>query len=405
MVSGSRRADLTLPATVLVADLLPWIADLLPTDSERPRDLATVTGARLRPDAALRQQDIHDGAVLWLVDPEAVDRPAVYEDAVRLVAGVSAASPRWPVAWTRPLTSGIAAACALAAAVALGVDGQHPAAAAAILAGVTVALASVWSWRGPSRGSALAGVVAMGYGAASGALLAPRSATFGMAAAGALVTGTAVLLWSAPAGGWLPSLVVAVGLVAAAGLAGAFRGSAVAVLLGLSVYAAEVLPALVVADTRAARDAVDPGAPDPGAGVVAREARTAMTRLTRGAVTCGLVVLLAAPVVVSDPLGLVLLLACGVAAATRAGRTNDRLLVAVDLVTGVGAVVIAVVGLIWQRRWTSELAGALVLASAVAALVGSGRAGRRLVAGLHGAALLVVGPLTALCGVLAWPGR
>ncbi|HYW23634.1 MAG TPA: type VII secretion integral membrane protein EccD [Terriglobales bacterium] len=222
VVGLSRRADVSLPSGVAVAELLPDLVGLLEDhsneDAPRRWALLRLGGDPLDDERGLEDQGVLDGAMLFLRDATAPPPPPVVEDIVESVAiAVEVRPGRWSAETAHGVLLGAAAAWGLgvaAAAAAAGPADQRAgwatagavglvlSACAARLAGralaaAVLALAALPCWAvagaaiaaGASAGDALgadgaaAGVAA---GAAAAWFVSPAAA--GPAAAGLLVT-------------------------------------------------------------------------------------------------------------------------------------------------------------------------------------------------------------------------
>jgi type VII secretion integral membrane protein EccD len=259
-VGPARRADLTLPADVPVAELLPQLVQLLngePRAASAPRRwlLTRIGGETLDPERSLDEHAVVDGAMVFLRDGSPPPPEPVIEDVVEATAiAVEVRAGRWSAGAAQALWLGAAGACLVGAAwagwetpawglgIALGLCGGVLASVAGML------LRAV---RQPLAGAvlAMAGLPLWAVGGASAAELAGHggAAVAGGAGAvvvGALAAGLAGRLAAAPAAA---ASVVAAPLAVVAGLgtalgAGAAEQAAVLAVAWLAI--ADQLPRL-----------------------------------------------------------------------------------------------------------------------------------------------------------------
>lgn len=131
-IVGRRRADLSLPATVPIVQLVPTLVQLVEGDASRAVYLARPTGERLAADRTLTQLEIADGDLLLLRGEEEMATPPVVDDWVEALGrATEAGRGRWTASTGRDV--------ALAAAAA-GIAGAGGWAALSNLTAVAIAL-------------------------------------------------------------------------------------------------------------------------------------------------------------------------------------------------------------------------------------------------------------------------
>src|SRR5439155_2036151 len=199
VVGRGRRADLTLPADVPVAELVPQLVQLLegePAAGSPPQrwSLLGVGGLEVGPDRSLGEQSIPDGAMLFLRDTTVPPPEPVIEDVVEAVAiEVEVRRGRWSADAARALWLAAATACMAGAAwvawltPARGLGVGMGLAGGLLAAGGGVLLRAV---RQPLPGTVLAltGLPLWGAGGAAAAVLAGgRPGALAGAAAGVVV--------------------------------------------------------------------------------------------------------------------------------------------------------------------------------------------------------------------------
>lgn len=367
VVAGSRRADLALPATVPVVELLPDLAAGLGVGSGEDRLLVTTAGRTLRHGAALADQDVPDGAVLALV-ADRPDHPApVHDDVVEAVAeAVERDRAPWRPAAARRTTGAASAALLGLGATALAVLGGPGAAvgagaAAGLLIAGALALARLWGEQDIAVGGTWAGA---GYAAVAGHALGPTEGLALVAAGGsALVVAGAALLGLPERRGLAAAPVLVAGALVLQGVvveaAGLGRPVAAALVLVLVVVAGGGFPALALACSGLAAPGPDdePGPVDPG-GVAdgVRRGHEVLLGLTLGS---GVVLVSAVPPVVTlGPAGTLLALTCCLLVALRARHHRDGLQALVGLGAGLaGAVTVAGAVLLLHPAWRPAVAG------------------------------------------------
>jgi ESX secretion system protein EccD len=262
VVGPASTADLSVPAGVPLAELLPDLARLVAGDPEEPPDgtgwgLSRLGEGPLGLDASLAAAGVREGDTLYL-RPRTGTRPAVVVDLADAVAdAVDVRGGMW-TADVRRVTLTLAAAAALmlataVAAVELSLEARAGIAlGVALLAGLGAVIAFERTAATASTLLALSGLMPWGVaGGSAGALLDPGSSgavTAGAAtgvAVGAATAALAVPTARGPAAAAALAVVPA-GIVAAAGSAlGASPGQMAAVLAVWGVCLAAQLPVVV----------------------------------------------------------------------------------------------------------------------------------------------------------------
>ncbi len=249
VVGPARRADLTLPADVAVAELIPDLVQILDGDQQAdaaPRrwSLLRVGGGALDLERSLAAQTVLDGAMVFLRDTSTPPQPPVVEDIVESVAiAVDVRPGRWTASAARVLWTAVAAACAAAAAwECQGAPDGVPRAALALGAALLLLVAAgavLRTARQPVPGAALALAAlplwAVGGAAASTALDLGGTAALAGAAAAVVVGALAACLAAPPA------------VAPAAGVAALALPVAVAVAAGAALQAGVTQEAAVLA--------------------------------------------------------------------------------------------------------------------------------------------------------------
>jgi len=388
VVGPARRADLTLPADVAVAELIPELVQLL--DGDQPADAAPrrwallrVGGGELDPEASLGSQAVLDGAMLFLRNASAPPQPPVVEDIVEAVAiAVEVRPGRWTAAGVTVLWTGLAAAAVGAAAwTALGTPDAAVRAGLALGAVLLLVMAAgLVRAAGQAVAAAALGLAALPLWAVGGAALgalaglgpAPQLAA---AAAALLVGGLAAALAAPPAaapGAAVALAALPLAVVVAAGAAlGASAVQSAAVLAVVALAVGDQLPR--VATLLAGLSAADRGGAgtDPALRARVDRAHRALAWLLAGmalTLTGALVVL-----ALSDlPLAWAL---CGTAALAAALRTRRFHFAAevlpLALAALAGPLAVEVVAARWLRdqgAGGAAAAVALLLATAAVAL-------------------------------------
>jgi len=430
VTAGERRADLGLPGTVALAEIVPGLARTLGV-----LDAGLVhAGYRLvRPDGraldtarSMVAQGVADGEVLSLEVGALAPEPRVYDDLVEAVADAVEERYRPWTARDTALGAGWAAVAlvAVAAALLLGASGGRTLAAAVAGVGALLVLGAgavvTRVDREPATGQLL--VPAAGLLAGVGGLLAaPAPVSWGWPAAaggGALLLagllGTAALterreLAIGPA--VLGLVVLAVGLVVA--LSGAEPGRVLAVAVAVVLTASIGVPWLALSATplrvvTPRSDAEVLATPPPIEPEAVGRALDGGHRL-QVAVRCalGTFTLAAVPAVVGTGFwGMALLLAgfTGVLLATRAAYARTDVLVVVALaLLGLAVTLVAAAAAhpLWRGAMTAAVAASVVVVVAVGLLAPRARVGlARLGDGLEVIVLALLLPLGALAAGL-----
>jgi hypothetical protein len=178
IVVGERRADLAVPGTIPVAQLLPEFASAVgaldPYTVHEGFRLVGPDGRPLAPAGGLTLQGVHDGCVLGLEPNAGTTTPPVYDDPVEAVAViVEAQSHPWDPAAAR--RTALASAALLLGAGALGLmrsTGGPVVAVGAVLATLLVCGAAVLArvQREPEA-AVVTALLAVPYAAVAGAAL------------------------------------------------------------------------------------------------------------------------------------------------------------------------------------------------------------------------------------------
>jgi type VII secretion integral membrane protein EccD len=123
----AKRADMTVPATVTVGELLPLLLSHVVDEADRgqPWVLQRLGGEPLDPDATAEMLDLRDGETLYLRPGQHAMPAMEFDDLAAGVATVlSGRSDRWQPAFTRRLL--LSLACLALTAFTLGVMGVQP---------------------------------------------------------------------------------------------------------------------------------------------------------------------------------------------------------------------------------------------------------------------------------------
>jgi type VII secretion integral membrane protein EccD len=264
VVSPRRRVDLTLPADLACAELLPEVVRLSGESDQGPPPLHWRLGRLgeppLRPERTLAQSGVYDGDLLYLRAAGQPADPAVVEDLVETIAeAVDTRGGQWRAGtWHR--FAMVAAGTLIAAAAALaGAGGRGRAELAGVAAGAAVGLSVAALGLGrrlgqPVAAAALA-LAALPWWALAAGVLAGRPgmdpAVPVVAAAGGLLAGALAAAATVPAATG-PGLAVALPAAslalcgAAVAAAGATPVEAAAVLAVGLVPAVTALPRLAI---------------------------------------------------------------------------------------------------------------------------------------------------------------
>lgn len=391
VVSGERRADLALPGSLPVVELLPELARAVGVlDAQTAYagySLLTSDGRRLSGDTGLTFQGVEDGGVLTVAAGVDEEPPRVYDDIVEAMADAVENDMRpWePAAGRRTALSSAALLLGLGAlALALQrpdvVAGAAAGVAAVVLLAAALVLARVQREPEAAVTLAWAGVV---YAVVCGLAVAPAGplleAPTALAGAGAVFAGLVGAVGLVERRTMLvPAIAVGAVFAAASGVltVSSFSAGAVfTVALVIAVLAGSALPwfALGATPTRvdqAHSDAditADPSEVHPAQ--VRRDARVGHEILLAVTATVGLLVVLVSPLAVGRGVtgALVVVCACVVLMLrTRQYRVGTE--VAAGLGCGVAGLVALAISIIVERP-TWHVALALVLAVTGAVLL------------------------------------
>lgn len=390
VMSRGRRADLAVPGSVPVADLLPELAGAVgaldPYLVHAGYRLVLSDGTVLLPSSGLIAQGVEDGAVLTVEAGAESTPPRVYDDVVEAVADAVEAQTRpWDAGASRRTALVAAALLLLVAAAALGAQRDSGVLVAIAAGGLAVLLlagcAVLARGQGEAEAAATLAWLAVPFAAVAGFAALPdeRLLRLPLAVAGVSMlvvgaVGTALLRERRPA--LLPALVVGAA-AAATGLTLGFSdleaAPVVAVVLTVTVLLSSALPAVALSVTavrapapRSDGDLLTEGPPVDGT-AVARSVRTSREISLALSVATGLLVTLSAPLTVRLGLAGTLLGVCAcfvVLARTR--RLRSRVEVATGMVAALaGLVAISVAASLTQPQWRGALTGVLVATAAL----------------------------------------
>lgn len=391
VVGGGRRADLVLPATLPVAELLPelcrTVGVLDPATAYAGYELHTSDGRRLSGDAGLTLQGVEDGAVLSIVVGADQKPPRVYDDIVEAMAdAVESDLEPWDPASGRRTALTAGALLLGLGGLALGLQRPDPVAGAAAGVGAVLLLAAalvlarvrgehtaalVLAWTSAFY-AAVCGLTVLDEGpvlelplsaAGGGALLVGALAFFGLVERRALM---------------IPAAVVGAVLAAGSGLAQAVDldpADVYTVALVVVVLAGSALPWFALGSTGTSVEqahshadlTAEPGEIDPEA--VRAGVKMGHEVLLAVTATVGILLVLVSPLAVGLGLtGALVVVMSSVVLLLRTRQYRVGSEVAVGMVCGVaGMVATAAAALLLQPAWHVGLA--LVLAAAAAALL------------------------------------
>ncbi len=391
VVGGGRRADLVLPATLPVAELLPelcrTVGVLDPATAYAGYELHAAGGRRLSGEAGLTLQGIEDGAVLSVVVGADQRPPRVYDDIVEAMAdAVEGDLQPWDPASGRRTALSAGALLLGLGGLALALQRPDPVAGAAAGVGSLLLLAAaltlarvraehtaalVLAWTSVFY-AAIAGLAVVDSGpvlelplaaAGGGALLVGLISFFGLVERRPLM---------------LPATVVGAVLAAGSGLADATDlapANVYVVALVVVVLTGSALPWFALGSTGTnveqahshADLTAEPADIDPDA--VRAGARMGHEVLLAVTATVGILLVLVSPLAVGlDVTGALVVVMSSVALMLRTRQYRVGSEVAVGLVCGVaGLVATAAAALLLQPSWHVGLA--LVLAAAAAVLL------------------------------------
>ncbi len=389
VVGGGRRADLVLPATLPVAELLPelcrTVGVLDPATAYAGYELHTSDGRRLSGDAGLTLQGVEDGAVLSVVVGADQRPPRVYDDIVEAMAdAVEGDLQPWDPASGRRTALSAGALLLGLGGLALALQRPDPVAGAAAGVGALLLLAAaltlarvraehtaalVLAWTSAFY-AGIAGLTVVDSGpvlelplaaAGGGASLVGVVGFFGLAERRALM---------------LPAAVVGAVLAAGSGLAQATDlepASIYVVALVVVVLAGSALPWFALGSTGTnveqahnhADLTAEPADIDPDA--VRAGARMGHEVLLAVTATVGILLVLVSPLAVGlGVTGALVVVMSSVALMLRTRQYRVGSEVAVGLVCGVaGLAATAAAALVLQPSWHVGLALVLAVAAAV----------------------------------------
>lgn len=229
LVGSRRRVDVTLPAEISVAQLLPDVLDLLGESTNgvvAEWGLSRVGGRLLDPELSLADQGIEEGTMLFLHDRTAAPPAPVIEDFAEQVAVAVDAQPgRWSARMVPALLVAAGATTAVGAGVLELVAGDPR--ARAVFGGIGVIVITA---------GALAVVGALGQRRLAAVLLFSGLPLWAAAGAGVAGLGHAVAL---------ATLAAVLGAIAFGALVAVVIAGDVAMSVAAGVVAATLVPALV----------------------------------------------------------------------------------------------------------------------------------------------------------------
>lgn len=388
VAGGTRRADLVVPGTVPVVELLPALARCLglldAATAHGGYRLVTPAGRELTGDAGLIGQGVEDGDLLVLAVGVEQAAPRVYDDLVEATADVVERDlrPGDPACGRRVATLTAGLLLGLAAVALLTQRGSRSAAVAAAVVAVSLTGGAVVLSRARHEPAAAVTIawLATAHAAVAGLLVVDRTAP-GLAVAaaggGALLAGLAGLVGLGAGRALMVPPVLAGTTFLATGLATRatwFDPAAVlTTVLVLAVMSASVFPWLALESTgtmvrplNAPADVTaDPVEIDPAR--IAAEVRVARDRLVALSVSVGLLLVLTAPVAVSLGLsGALVAVLSSVVLMLRTRQCRTRAEVLAGMVSGVVGLVAVAVSVIWLHAdWRPAAAGALATGGGV----------------------------------------
>ncbi len=441
VVSSAGRADLAIPPTLPVAEVLPDLAAHvgLPSDTVGLR-LIDRTGEPLRSDEGLQRQGVEPGAVLQLATSVGREEPAPrFDDLVEAAERVLPRRPPSTATQRRWLPSSLALLLLVTAMPPLLIVGGLGAGTAAAAAAVALLpgghLLARWSM--PPLLAVVVGWLGCGYAALSAAILSTAVLSAELSGRGAGASAKPFL--SVIAAG---VVVVVAGLIQLVGLHGGAAAAIPPVLIGLSlvatglgcllaplsaarvvtvvgvltVLAAEVFPTLAVAATAVhapwtqptADMTMKPAEPADSAEPVdlaglAADLRSALGVTAAMIATGGALTVVSLPWMVSlGTAGAALAVMCCVLSLMRVRHLRPGSLMAAALIPAVVGIVVLTVSLGWlQPDWRMSMAAVLLIGGLLGSALTAGAATSswrvaRLLDRLESVALLSVLPLLAL---------
>lgn len=430
VTSGTRRADLGIPGSIPVAEIIPDLARELGVldahSASMGYRLVRSDGHIVEGDRSLAAQGIEDGSVLSL-EPNRVDDEKVYDDVVEAVADlVETQFTPWTPANSAGTAIGAAVVLFLAAAYALFTardSGILIAALAGVCALLLVGASAVLAHvrQQPSAAVALA-FTAVAYAAVSGFAAAPDAPVWGegLVYAGAGVTIVGVLGALA-----VTRHQLLVGTSAAVGLAMVVLGSlshfvgwsltaVAAVTFVVAAAVGNVLPWMGISSSRLTTHPpksdleIFSDVPDIERDQVRRQVAAGHELMIALGVASAAVMVLCTPQIVATGVSGALLVFVGFVATllrTRHSRTRTTVLIAMTAgVVGiaVGAVAAAQTHPDWRPVLALALAGAAALVVGMALILPRTRLQLgRIADAVEGVALVALVPLAAIAaGIL-----
>ena len=379
VTAGERRADLALPSSVPVAEILPeLVRNLGMLDAQVVHGGFTLVGSDGRPltgDAGLGPQGVQDGAVLTVTAGVDERPPRVYDDIVEAMSDAveEDMSPWRPAASRRTALATAALLMAIGAAALVSMRTSVLAGAAAGVVGLLLVVAAIVLSQLKDEDDAAVTLAWLGaaYAGAAGFTATPGTERLGLpmalAGAGVLVAGVVAALGLRRRRALLYPAVV-VGLLVAIG-AGIVEvspysaGQVGVVLLVVVVVLGTVVPRVALATTRSSVPAAythDDLVADPddiSESAVRGDARTAHDVLMAVAASVGVMVALLAPLAVQRGVTGTLL---GVSAAAVVMLRTRQFRVGVEVALGLGLGVaalgaLAVSALVEHPAWRSGI--------------------------------------------------
>lgn len=378
---GETRIDLSVPGAVPLAELLPGLLQahsrLDTAVASQGVTVLTTSGDQLDQSRSLPQQGVRAGALLTLrpIGTQARDRR--YDDLVEAV-GTTVEETQAP--WTRSdslaLSAHAAAALVLVAAILLATGSTNPVMTAVIggVGALLVALGASVVARVPALPGALALVhTAPVLASCAATALAPgdwTGSTLLAAGTGVLLASPCVLALPAPLWPTTAAPLTVGGALTATGTLTSVLGTppsrAGAAVLTLLVVLSLAAPWIAMAQVPVRVTGASTSAPVDAPVLAARVAHSHALVLALKAGSCTACLVLA-PLLLTDPSGLALLVCTGVALmlATRSLRSRAEVLMGV--VTGMLLTLLAAVAVaLGEPRWLPAVVGAV---AAVAVLL------------------------------------
>ncbi|GAA2727431.1 type VII secretion integral membrane protein EccD [Cellulomonas aerilata] len=387
VVARSRTADLTLPALLPLAEVLPGVVRTLgvlePDEVHGGCRVHTADGHALDLDASLLAQGVRDGAVLSVSVGVDEKPPKVYDDLVEAIADVvEEQAGTWTAESSRRTMLSVAGVLALLGAWTLHAAAIPPLPAALTAAGVAVIATLGGAVLARVRQDVEGALVLFGTAVAFALVAASRDLVSGPGATG-VVAGLGVALVGAVGlavlreRGWplLPAVTVGVVGAAAGGLVvgtGLDPGRVLLVLTVLLVLVAGLAPRYALQLTRTAppplqsEDAILRD-PDPIDGTAVRDRVELSARLVHGLrLTLAVLHVLVAPVVAPmNPLAFAVSWLVSVLLVLAARRDARAVDVVVSVAGGVLSVATATIGAVLAEPAWAPVLAAVVAMSAV----------------------------------------